>query len=181
MTLPTPLERLWSDLETARAEVLREVEGLSQPQADWKPSDQDWSVGEIVDHLTIAEVATGKLTTKLTREAEAAGTLVPFPTDLAGFAPLAEIMGGGGEAPPVVWPAHGKSIGELLRTMQATRERSRGSIEKIATLDPRRLVFKHFRFGDLTLDQWWQLQARHDRLHLGQLRDVKAASGFPKA
>jgi hypothetical protein len=65
--------------------------------------------------------------------------------------------------------------------MKATRERSRSSIEKIATLDPRRLVFKHFRFGDLTLDQWWQLQARHDRLHLGQLRDVKAASGFPTA
>ena len=181
MTLPAPIERLWSDLEAARAEVLREVDGLSQTQADWKPSEKDWSVGEIVDHLTIAEIATGKLTTKLTREAETAGTLKPFPADLAGFSPFPDIAGEAAEAPAVVWPAHGKSIGELLATMKATRERSRSSIEKLATLDPRPLVFKHFRFGDLMLAQWWQLQARHDLLHLQQLRDVKAAPGFPRA
>ena len=181
MTLPTPVERLWNDLEAARAEIIHEVEGLSQPQADWKPSETDWSVGEIVHHLTIAEVATGKLTTKLTREAEAAGTIAPFPADLVSFTPLPEIVGGAGEAPAVVWPEHGKPIAELLATMRATRERSRGSIEKLATLDPRRLVFKHFRFGDLTLAEWWLLQARHDLLHLGQLRDVRAAPGFPKA
>ena len=51
--------------ERARADVLREVEGLSQRQADWKPAEQDWSVGEVVDHLTVAEIATGKVTTKL--------------------------------------------------------------------------------------------------------------------
>jgi hypothetical protein len=181
MTLPTPIERLWSDLEAARAEVLREVDGLSQSQADWKPSEKDWSVGEIVDHLTVAEIATGKLTTKLTREAEAAGTLAPFPADLAGFPPFPDISGEATEAPAVVWPAHGKSMRDLLATMKATRERSRSSIEKLATLDPRPLVFKHFRFGELTLAQWWQLQTRHDLLHLQQLRDVKAAPGFPKA
>jgi hypothetical protein len=64
--------------------------------------------------------------------------------------------------------------------MRSVRARSRQSIDKLATVDPRRLVFKHFRFGDLDLSQWWQLQADHDRIHLQQLRDVKAAPGFPK-
>ena len=180
MTLPAAVEQLWNDLEASRAQVLREVDGLSQAQANWKPGEKDWSVGEIIDHLTIAEVATGKLTTKLTREAEAAGTLAPFPAELTSFPPFPEITGGG-EAPAVVWPQAGKPIAELRETMKATRERSRGSIEKLATLDSTRLVFKHVRFGDLTLAQWWQLQARHDLLHLAQLRDVKAAPGFPKA
>jgi hypothetical protein len=181
MSLPKPVEALWNELERVRAEVFREAEGLSQRQADWRPSEKDWSVGEIIDHLTIAEIATGKLTTKLTREAEAAGALAPWPADLTALRPLPTDPPGNADAPQVVWPAAGKPIGDLLATMKATRQRSRQSIEKLATLDPRRLVFKHFRLGELDLTQWWQLQARHDGIHLAQIRDVKRAAGFPKA
>ena len=87
MAWPEPVANLWRDLEVVRADVLREVDGLSQAQADWKPGETDWSVGEIVHHLTIAEIATGKLTTKLTKEADAAGTLKPFPADLRELRP----------------------------------------------------------------------------------------------
>jgi hypothetical protein len=181
MALPRPVAQLWDDLQAVRADVLREAEGLSQAQADWKPGEKDWSVGEIIDHLTIAEVATGKLTTKLTREAEAAGASAPFPADLTAFRPLPPDPPGPAEAPPVVWPGHGKPIGELIATMKATRERSRQSIEKLGAVDPRRLTFKHGRFGDLDLGQWWVLQGAHDGIHLAQLREVKSAPGFPKS
>lgn len=180
MALPAPVNALWDELTAARAEVLREVEGLSQHQADWKPGEQDWSVGEIVHHVTIAEIATSKLTTKLAREAEAARALVPFPPELTAFEPLPPWPPGPQEAPPIVWPQHGKPIGELLDAIAATRERSRASIETMATLDPRRLRFKHVRLGELDLAQWWALQARHDRLHLAQIRDVKASPRFPR-
>jgi len=180
MALPKLVEALWNDLQAVRADVLAAVEPLSQRQADWKPDEKDWSVGEIVHHLTMAEIATGKLTTKLTREAEAAGTLAPFPPDLTEFGPL-PTMPADGEAPPVVWPQHGKPIGELITDMKATRERSRQSIEKLGRIDPRPLTFKHFRLGDLDLGQWWKLQAQHDALHLRQIRDVVRAPGFPGA
>jgi hypothetical protein len=181
MSLPKPVAQLWEELEAVRAEVLREVEGLAQAQADWKPGPQDWSVGEVIHHLTIAEIATGKLTTKLTREAETAGGPGSFPTDLAEFAPLPPSPPGPAEAPQVVWPEHGRPVAELVATMRATRARSRQSIERLATVDPRRLVFKHFRLGDLDLAQWWMLQAAHDQIHLGQIREIKQAPGFPRA
>src|SRR5438128_3062128 len=114
MTLPRAIQALWDDLEAARADVLHEVAGLSQRQADWKPSEKEWSVGEVVHHLTIAEIATGKLTTKLTREA--AGALTPLPVDLAAFRSLPSAPPGPAEAPPIVWPEHGKPIGELIST-----------------------------------------------------------------
>jgi DinB family protein len=180
MTLPPLVERLWHELESVRAEVLREVELLTQRQGDWKPSDHDWSIGEIVDHLTIAENATGKLTTKLVREAEAAGKLAPFPSDLAAFAPLPSWPPGPAEAPPVVQPQHGKSFSDLVGAMKATRGRSRSSIERLGSVDPRSLTFKHFRLGELDLAQWWTLQAHHDGAHLAQIREVKATPGFPR-
>lgn len=181
MPLPKPVEALWTELETVRAEILAEADGLSQAQADWRPSEKDWSVGEVVHHLTIAEIATGKLTTKLSREAEASGRPAGFPADLIAFTPMPPAPPGPADAPAVVWPEHGRPIAELLANMRATRERSRQSIDKLATLDPRPLTFKHFRFGDLDLSQWWQLQAHHDGLHLAQIREIRRAPGFPRA
>jgi hypothetical protein len=178
--LPQPVEALWSELESVRAEVLGEADGLSQGQADWRPSEKEWSVGEVVHHLILAEVATGKLTTKLTREADAAGASRGFPADLVAFKPFPATPPGAADAPEVVWPERGRPIGELLSTMRATRERSRQSIEKLGSTDPRPLKFKHFRFGELDLSQWWQLQAHHDGLHLAQIRAIKAAAGFPR-
>jgi hypothetical protein len=181
MTLPRAIHELWDELQAVRTEVLREVEGVSQRQADWKPSETEWSLGEVVDHVTIAEVNTGKLTTKLTREAEAAGRLAPFPADYGGIPPLPPWPPGPAEAPPLVRPQAGKPIGELIAAMKAVRERSRQSIERLGQVDPRPLTFKHFRLGDLDLAQWWKLQAEHDRIHLAQLREIKARPGFPPA
>lgn len=180
--LPGAIERLWTELERVRADVLREVDGLSQRQADWKPGAGDWSVGEIVDHLTIAETATSKLTTKLLKEVQAGSAAAVFPHDLSELtaAPLRE-GDEGGEAPPVVQPGHGKPVGELVSAMKATRLRSRESVERLATCDPRQLKFKHFRFGDMDLGQWWRLTAAHDAMHLRQIRGVKSAPGFPRS
>lgn len=181
MTLPGAVAALWNELESVRVEVLREVEGLSQQQADWKPGEKDWSVGEVLHHLTIAEIATGKLTTKLFKESEAAGALAPFPAALDALGRPPKGPAGPAQAPQVVWPEAGKPIDELIAVMKATRERSRQSIERLATADPRPLTFKHFRFGDMDLGQWWTLQAEHDGTHLQQIRDIKRASGFPKS
>jgi hypothetical protein len=178
MSLPAPVEVLWSELESVRAAILKEIEGLSQAQSDWRQADGEWSLGEIIHHLTLAEVATGKLTSKLLKDAGAPAA--PFPAGLAAFAPLAPWPPGPAEAPPAVRPQHSHSVGELLATMVATRERSRQSIERLGAVDPRPLKWTHPRFGDLDLAQWWQLQARHDADHLQQLRAVKAAPGFPR-
>jgi DinB superfamily len=178
VALPPSLETIWRQMETVRADVLREVNGLSQAQSDWRPSERDWSVGEIVHHLTLAEVATGKLTSKLLKDA--AGSLRPAPVDLGGFEPLPPAPPGPAEAPPVVRPEAGHPIERLLADMRGARERSRQSLERVAEVDPRPLVWRHFTLGDLNLAQWWMLQARHDGDHLQQLRRVKASPGFPK-
>lgn len=179
MPLPPSVEAIWDDLEANRAEILREAAGLSQTQADWRLREGDWSVGEILHHLTLAEIATGKLTSKLLKEAGA--RLAPFPPDVTGFAPLPAAPPGPAEAPPVVRPEQGHPIDRLLADMKATRERSRHSIERVGAIDPRSLTWQHFALGELNLAQWWMLQARHDADHLAQLRRVKAAPGFPPA
>jgi hypothetical protein len=177
MPLPNAVEDLWMDLEAARAAVLREAEGLSQRQADFKPAEKEWSIGEVLDHLTLAETLTGQFTHNLLDAAPPTG----FPADLQAFASLPDAGPGPANAPEIIWPKAGKAVAELIATMQVTRERSRQSVERLATVDPRRFTRKHPWFGDLDLGQWWTLQAYHDRMHLRQIREVKAAAGFPRA
>jgi hypothetical protein len=179
MTLPAALDALARELDAVRAEVLREVDTLTQAQADWRPSVDDWSVGEILHHLTLSEINTGKLTSKLLKEPGAAAG--SYPPDLAGFAPVPPWPPGPREAPPVVRPSKGAPIAQLLHEMRAARERSRQSLERLATVDPRTFTWRHFTLGEMDLGQWWMLQAHHDRDHLQQLRRIKKTPGFPRA
>ena len=177
--LPIALEKIWEELETVRADLLKEAEGLSQRQADWRPGDRDWSAGELIHHLTIAEIATGKLISKLLKEGGERGLLRPYPTDVNEFEPLPPQPPGPAEAPAVVRPEHGHEIGKLVEEMRATRARTRQNVERLATVDPQPLKWQHFQLGELHLAQWVALQARHDEIHLRQIQEVKASPGFP--
>lgn len=176
MALPAPLETIWNDLESVRAQTLKETEALSQTQADWQPADGEWSIGEILHHVMLAEVGTSKLTSKLLRDARP--PLPSFPGDLRAFTPLPPPPGPA-KAPEVVYPERGHQIERLLADLATTRERSRQAIERVAAVDPRAFTWRHFTLGELDLAQWWLLHVRHETDHLQQLRAVKAAAGFP--
>lgn len=177
MAWPAPVEALWNDMESVRAQLLKEAEGLSQTQSDWRPSEEEWSVGEILHHLTLAEVGTGKLTSKLLKEAPQ--PLPPFPPDLTGFMPVPPPPPGPARAPEVVYPERGHALERLIADLRTVRERSRQSVERLAGVDPRVLRWRHATLGEMDLAQWWLLHVRHETDHLHQLRDVKAARGFP--
>ena len=179
MALPAPMEALWSDIEGVRAELLKESEGLSQAQANWRASDEEWSVGEILHHLVRAEVGTGKLVSKLLREAPQ--PIPPFPADLKGFTPLPPPPPGPARAPEVIYPERGHALETLITDLRKTRERSRQAVERLAAVDPRVFKWRHPAFGELDLAQWWLLHVRHETDHLQQLRAVKAAAGFPSS
>jgi hypothetical protein len=177
MALTGPFEALWNDLQSVRVQLLKEAEGLSQAQADWRPSEREWSIGEILHHVTLAETGTGKLTSKLLKDARP--PLPSFPADLRAFPPLPAPPPGPAEAPEVVYPERGHAVDRLVADLHAVRERSRQAVERLAAVDPRELTWRHFRLGEMDLSQWWQLHARHEADHLEQLRAVKAAKGFP--
>jgi hypothetical protein len=179
MAWPEPVEALWNDLEGVRAEVLKEAEALSQRQVDWQPADGEWSIGEVLPHVMLAEIGTSKLTSKLLRDARP--PIPPFPADLPSFTPLPSPPPGPAKAPEVVYPERGHQLERLLADLRATRERSRQAVERVATVDPRAFTWRHFTLGELDLAQWWLLHVRHETDHLRQIRTVKAAEGFPSS
>ncbi|HET8576199.1 MAG TPA: DinB family protein [Methylomirabilota bacterium] len=181
MELPPEFEAFWSELQANRETLLKEVEGLSQTQFDWRPGESEWSIGEVIHHVTLAEVNIGKLTTKLLREAEAAGTLRPRQKSETPFEAFKTPGPGPFPASPLIWPEHGRPREALLAEIQAARERSRQSFERVAAIDPRPLIWKHDFLGDIHLGQYWTIIRVHDPQHLEQIQKIKAAQGFPRA
>src|SRR5262249_11954602 len=140
MPLPPPVETLWRELEAVRGEVLREVAGLSQTQADWRGGGPGWVGGGGLPSLPLAAGAAREPPSKLLKDA--GETLRPFPSDLGAFAPVPAWPPGPREAPPVVRPEAGRPIDVLLADMRAARERSRQSIERLGAIDPRPLTWR---------------------------------------
>ena len=180
MTLPVALDALARDLDAVRAEVHREADALSQAQADWRPTADDWSVGEILHHLTLAEINTGKLTSKLLKETGSA--VAPYPLRPRRVRPLAR-RGRPGPARRRPSSARRRAIrsGSSSSDMRAARDRSHQSLERLAAVDPRTFTWRHFTLGEMDLGQWWMLHAHHDRDHLQQIRRIKKTPGFPRA
>jgi len=182
MALASEMETFWDEAQANRAALLKEVEGLSQPQFDWRPGEKDWSVGEVIHHVTLAEINIGKLTTKLLREAEAAGALRPRPEGGVLFERLPPSPTPGPmQAPSLIWPEHGRSKADLLAGIKVAREKSRHSFERVAQIDPRPLVWKHEFLGDMHLGQYWTIIRLHDLQHFEQIGKIKSAPGFPRA
>ena len=83
--LPRALRGIADELERRRGEVLAEVEGISQRQADWRPAHDQWSLGEVLHHLVLAEGIAGKMVSVAVKRVAEAESLPPYPAEVDAF------------------------------------------------------------------------------------------------
>ena len=168
-------------LTTTRDQVLAESSKLSDAQWSFKPGPDRWSVGEVVEHLALAENFIFDLQQK-TMSGPA-----PEPEKLAGSKGNDEKILQAipdrtqkVQAPEPLQP--GKRIGSRAEVLAAFKDRRGKTIEyaNTTTADLRS------RVGDSPLGpvdgyQWLLFAAAHSERHLKQIQEVKADPKFPKA
>ncbi|MEP7270065.1 MAG: DinB family protein [Acidobacteriota bacterium] len=164
-------------------ELVQEVEGLADEQLHFRPSDDCWTIAEIVEHVAIVQEGMGKITSKLVREAEAAGkqaspdrTFEPVST---GFVPSRSSLRL--QAPSNVRPVGGIPIPTSLDKLRIDYDRIREMRPRIEAVDIGAFTFPHPAFGALTGYQWLGLLGVHENRHIEQIREIKSAAGFPPA
>lgn len=180
--------RLAGVLDTNTAERRRLVglvEGLSQSAADWRPSPDEWSVGEVAHHVILAEESMRTVVERSVARHAAGKRFEPMP-DAERALPFAELVARRGTLaagplrnPEMVTPTHGRAVGDLVHELELGEAVSRSALE---ALDPdllTRLTCPHPLFGLLTLFQWVELIGFHDRDHAGQIAKIRRQPGFP--
>jgi hypothetical protein len=166
-------------LTGARDQVLAEA-ALSDAQWSFKPGPDRWSVGEVVEHLALAESLIFDLQQKMvagpaaTAEQRAAAQgkdemllkIIPDRTQKA-------------TAPEPLQPA--KRLGSRADVLAAFEERRGKTIAYASkTTDDLRGRVGDSPLGPLDGYQWLLFIGAHTERHLGQIREVKAHADFPK-
>ena len=176
MALHPRLHEAMALTDADRQRILDRVQGLTQPQIDYKPTPETWSVGEVLHHLVRIEVSISKLFNKLIKENQR----VIGASDAMRIEDMTYDADGPQQAPEFGIPVHARPFGDLLTELTATRERTTQTLTKYTGDDPAELRWTHQRFGDMGMAHWGRFIGLHEGHHLRQIERVMAAPGFPR-
>ena len=166
--------------EQAQERFIAAVSNLTEAQANFRPDENQWTIAEIVEHISIVNDGFLRLTHKLLKEAESAPK--PTKTDLnLGHTSLDE-NGQQREpfqAPERVRPKGGVSVEDSLAKMRVALAGFADIQPRLEAVDLSEQVFPHPALGPFNAYQWMVLLGEHEDRHRAQIERVKAASGFP--
>lgn len=175
------LQEIWKENVATRQALFDEVRGLSERQLAFQPAAGKWSIGEILDHLCLAEQSIGRVVSRILQQAAGRG-LIGEPGSME-FPPNwldREMFSRPAAAPESVLPLPGQPLPRLLSNLEESRERL---LEVCSRADGRvvgDVTIRHFQLGELHFYQWLALEGAHESKHLAQIRQIKSHPEFPR-
>jgi hypothetical protein len=167
-------------LTSTRDQVLSESAKLSEAQWNFKPGPDRWSVGEVVEHLALAEdflrstqqkVVSGPAATP----EERAKSQGKDDTIMKAISDRTQKV----QAPEPLKP--GTKLGSQADVVKAFRERRGKTLDYATTTkDDLRAHVSESPIGTVDGYQWLLFIGAHTERHLAQIREVKASPQFPK-
>ena len=182
------IDGLVKELQAVASEAVEVFGGLSPAQLNWKPSAEQWSVGQCFDHLIVTNSSFFPV-----MERVAAGT---FKSELwARVSPLSGFFGR--YILGALDPSKGKKIKAPRAFLPASSdvdaeviERFAGNLSEVAArmrategVDLRRTVIASPAMALVTYSLFdvYRIFVAHARSHFEQARRVTLAAGFPAA
>jgi len=166
-------------LEDSRQEFLAAIEGVTEQQWKWKPAPDRWSVGEVAEHIVIAEA----LLFATVQKAIGSAPNPAWEEQTKGkterlVAVLAPRLGKA-QAPEAIVPKGGMTLAQVKERF----EKQRAEMVKFArqTSAPlKQYTIDNPFFGTLNGYQWLIYSPLHTMRHDKQIAEVKATAGYPK-
>ena len=153
--------------EEARDELLNEVTGLTDEEINRKPSNDEWSIKQVLEHLYLFELEVIKSVQEELAKGEEV-TIKERPIHLAVNRDSKV------EAPSNVKPSESfATLEELERKLASSREK----LQKFVNNTDKKLLeqkaLPHPGFKKLSLAQWIEFIGWHEKRHILQIKEVK--------
>jgi hypothetical protein len=144
-------------IEEQRGRLLGLLDGVSEEEAAFRPAPDQWSIADVLRHVTAAEEHVALVIESLAR----------------GVVPRGKrVMGR-------QIPDEGEPLAALVERLRAARRDLLARIGRWPASPDLAATFEHPFFGPLNCKGWVAFQRLHDADHTGQLEQIKAAPGYP--
>ena len=171
--------RLAADLEALAGAVAT----MSQAEADWRPTPDHWSAGEVLHHVALANRTFAIVAARLIRQGLRDGVRAGPQSQRSWprMRSIAEIGSAGPvKHPDRVTPTPGLPIATLRQELAESHGAVTATIPALGGLDLGALRFPHPLGFELNLYQWIDIAGAHERRHLAQIERIVASPGFPR-
>jgi hypothetical protein len=166
-------------LEESRKEFLSAIDGVTDQQWKWKPAPDRWSVGEVAEHIVLAEASqfanVKKALASALDPAWEAKTKGKTETLVSVLAPRR----GKVQAAEAIVPRGGMTQAQVKERFETQRT----DMVKFAAetdLPVKQYIVDNTFFGPLNGYHWLIYAPLHTMRHDKQIAEVKATPGYPK-
>ena len=176
------LESLYEMVEKARQAFIASCSALSPLQYEFKPSDADWSVNEIVEHMVWAERAGVSRIWRALAEFEEDGQLWQKENPNQGHSLLQVIKNTWAEkekVPDIAKPRWGGPLAYWIASLSGCSATLNLLVKELHGKPIDHMVYPHPISGPLTVRQRIEFLAFHLDRHKGQVERLKRHPDFP--
>lgn len=173
------LQTVVSALKNSRDEFSGHIHSLNQEQLDRSPSEEKWSVGEVLHHLILVDMAAKAILNRLVERgkkqagktafgddaASAQHDPVVLPKDVVNLVTTIPVFSGAS-------PQQGLERNYLLKQLSETRTAIMQIAESAGRTSLSNLSFPHPALGRLDFYQWLLFLSEHERGHTQQIVDL---------
>jgi hypothetical protein len=154
------------------------VANVNEAQAHFRPAENEWTIAEIAEHVSIVNGGMLRITHKLLKQAEVEPKSAPEDLNLD-FTFSLDDPPPKFQAPDGVCPKGGISIPDALVSIKASVDGFTEIQTRLTAVDLSEQKFTHPALGPISAYRWMILLGEHQDLHRRQIARVKASAGFP--
>ncbi len=173
---------IYTEINDARKRLCEGLHELDPQQARFKPTPDEWSVAEILEHLAKVDRALVTRIDKKLVELEQTGpgngqsrSFFPFSVDHISEQAKDRKF----KSPEPVLPLAGLPIDESFAKLQSSRADLIAMQPRIEARDLSKTTFPHFVFGELNVYQWLAFFGLHENRHRKQIDRLMSTPHFP--
>jgi hypothetical protein len=169
------LSQIFDEMDEIHARFYERVEACSAEDLSARPGAEKWSVGEIVEHVSLVEQSILKLINLLLMKAEAAGVAANTDGSIGPISVEKIVERSQREkynAPETALPGGNLPATDSLARMRAVREALEELRPRMLQTNLLNASYPHPAFGPMNLYEWLILIGIHKGRHLRQIEAI---------
>lgn len=170
------IDEIYRENARIRQKLKNTVGSLTPRQTGRRGTDGNWSVAEIVEHVSLVDEGVTKICAKLLGKAKSERRFADGKVSLSEdfLEKATEIAHTKVEAPEFVKPVSGRTIAESFARMDESQRIMDDIRPLFKSFDGTTHKFPHPLFGEISAHEWLTLRGGHEAQHIKQIETMLA-------